>query len=311
MLMKSKIKNSCYFNDIEFEIKKCLRRASENIKICVAWINLELYQDILLERIRQGVSIYILCNDDFKNGARIHKVHPDLINCLLSVKNPIARHYMHHKFCIIDDEIIITGSYNWSKAASFHFENIIIVENDFKLVTKYKHEFADLEYLAKLTKDDFLSTPIRKNTSNFILGTISNSRGKYKTRTLQTWNVDYILGSFERLGQIEIEYFDVITEIPDVDDYLDEKQREIELFNIARMRVNNLQKYFDNLYPKVNAIGVGNISNYNEHYEYGEEPDKEIYLTWIDIRFNKVLPSSLCADTDFADLYEEIMHSDY
>jgi hypothetical protein len=52
---------------------------------------------------------------------------------------------MHHKFCIIDDAVLITGSYNWTKNARRHFENIIIVENEFELVKQYKHEFEDIK----------------------------------------------------------------------------------------------------------------------------------------------------------------------
>lgn len=308
--MKYKAQNKCYFDGIEFKIKSYLRRANENIKICVAWINLELYQEILLEKINQGVHISILCNDDYKNGKRIHKVHPEILNCLLTVKNPIARHYMHHKFCIIDDSIVITGSYNWSKAASFHFENIIAVENDFTLVRKYKHEFADLEYLALLSPEEFKSTPISQNTSKFILGTISASRGKYETVTLQTWYVDYQSGSFERLNEIDVQHFVTANEIYEPDDFVDDKQREIEIFDNERYKMDRLQKYFDALPNKVNAIGYASIANEDEHIEYGEEPEKEICLSWIDIRFKKVLPCTLYADTELSEIYDEITYMD-
>ncbi|PHP91278.1 hypothetical protein CBF17_024185, partial [Pantoea agglomerans] len=72
------------------------------------------------------------------------------------VKNPISRLYMHHNFCIIDDATLITGSYNWSSSAAYHYENIVIIKNDFKLIRQFKHEFTDLLFMGKMGSVDFL-----------------------------------------------------------------------------------------------------------------------------------------------------------
>jgi len=42
----------------------------------------------------------------------------DLANAGIPVRldNDVKSH-MHHKFCLIDDKIIINGSFNWTKAA--------------------------------------------------------------------------------------------------------------------------------------------------------------------------------------------------
>ena len=49
---------------------------------------------------------------------------------------------MHDKFCVIDNQIVISGSYNWTNNAEYkNSENINIIEDDNKLATKYSLEF--------------------------------------------------------------------------------------------------------------------------------------------------------------------------
>jgi cardiolipin hydrolase len=51
---------------------------------------------------------------------------------------------MHHKFCVIDESIVITGSFNWtSQAVNFNQENILFYENK-EIAQKYITEFNKL-----------------------------------------------------------------------------------------------------------------------------------------------------------------------
>lgn len=51
---------------------------------------------------------------------------------------------MHHKFVIIDNEILISGSVNWTKSAFFgNFENIVLT-NDPTLVKPFINEFESI-----------------------------------------------------------------------------------------------------------------------------------------------------------------------
>jgi phosphatidylserine/phosphatidylglycerophosphate/cardiolipin synthase-like enzyme len=45
----------------------------------------------------------------------------------------------HHKFCVIDREVVITGSYNWTYKASNRIqrENIIVITSEKELIDKY------------------------------------------------------------------------------------------------------------------------------------------------------------------------------
>ncbi|MBC7332225.1 MAG: phospholipase D family protein [Synergistetes bacterium] len=54
---------------------------------------------------------------------------------------------MHNKFCIIDDSIVITGSYNWTATAEEKNEENLLVIHDVDIAKTYKNRF---EYLLKI-----------------------------------------------------------------------------------------------------------------------------------------------------------------
>lgn len=51
---------------------------------------------------------------------------------------------MHHKFAIIDGEVLVTGSYNWTlESEEQNHENLLILR-DFEPLAIYQHEFETL-----------------------------------------------------------------------------------------------------------------------------------------------------------------------
>ena len=51
---------------------------------------------------------------------------------------------MHNKFAILDDAVVITGSYNWTKAAGDdNDENLLIVRNA-EIAARYREQFVIL-----------------------------------------------------------------------------------------------------------------------------------------------------------------------
>lgn len=65
---------------------------------------------------------------------------------------PNKKNKMHDKFCIIDNALVITGSYNWSKNAHDNFENIIITD-DRIIVAKFLNEYYELSNVKTLYED--------------------------------------------------------------------------------------------------------------------------------------------------------------
>ena len=58
--------------------------------------------------------------------------------------DPNEQSHMHHKFCVIDNRILMTGSFNWTRHASaMNYENITITTNK-ELVKQYQIYFNNM-----------------------------------------------------------------------------------------------------------------------------------------------------------------------
>lgn len=131
--------NQAYFSDIRSVIISMLRQADTEVSVAMAWFtNRELLHE-LIQCLQRGVKVSLILLDDIIN-------HCDFgadFNLFIVEKNsefflyPATMKFMHHKFCIIDNRVLITGSYNWTNyAENRNLENILITE-DLSLIEKY------------------------------------------------------------------------------------------------------------------------------------------------------------------------------
>jgi phosphatidylserine/phosphatidylglycerophosphate/cardiolipin synthase-like enzyme len=56
---------------------------------------------------------------------------------------------MHHKFMVVDGEIIVTGSYNWSTAAEDRNDENFVVIRDRSVAERFIQEFNRLLSIAR------------------------------------------------------------------------------------------------------------------------------------------------------------------
>lgn len=135
------IANAAKFEKIQSNILETLDKAKVSISVAVAWFtNVKLYNK-LIEKKEQGVDVRIVINNDGVN--KKHGIDMSQIN-VVEIKSERGG-IMHNKFCVIDNQIVITGSYNWTDNAELkNAENINITENDNALATKYSVEFNKL-----------------------------------------------------------------------------------------------------------------------------------------------------------------------
>ena len=134
-----------YFNDIHQQIMKELEQAEFEIIIAVAWFtDKEIFQ-LLCKRAVKGVSVRIALVDDAINK-RAPFEYDQLRECggeVYLIPNEKSR-LMHHKFCVIDRNKVITGSFNWSKKAQRNDENIVIIKDAADFSIQYIDTFNQL-----------------------------------------------------------------------------------------------------------------------------------------------------------------------
>lgn len=143
---------SSHFSDIRNVIVQDIKNAQKSIYIAVAWFtNHEIY-DALLRKIRQGVDVRVIILNDDINLREQSLNFQKLIDLGGKFWLASAEHPMHHKFCIVDDVILITGSYNYTYLAdSINHENIVRFQGVTDIIEQFKDEFTSL------TNDDSVS----------------------------------------------------------------------------------------------------------------------------------------------------------
>ncbi|EIU5250294.1 TPA: hypothetical protein L4623_004926 [Pseudomonas aeruginosa] len=293
------IKNTSHFEDIKFHLKNELRKAKSSIKICVAWISWSDYTPVFNELSRKGVHIEILYNDDFIN--RKNFVSPDSDVELYPIKGRFYKSIMHNKFCIIDSKTVVTGSFNWSHRASSHFENIVFIENDFRLAKSFLHEFEDLKnYFSEFYRQDKLLCASAGYTdclsASYNLGILGAESGLYDESLVDIWNVCFKSGHMTFLGEQYEHHLHLnlgLKDLPDWDDFESFYDMETMLaeFRHEREQIHKIQNYFNhNQGNKIHAVGVIAMDNPNEHIEWGEEPEYVIKTLWRDMYYRKLIP---------------------
>jgi cardiolipin hydrolase len=129
-------------DDCVSAINGYLRTARSALKLCVFTITDDRITNQILQCHQNGVSINILSDNEkaFDPGSDIQT----LANAGIAVRIDTTSNHMHHKFALIDDKILITGSYNWTRsAAHYNYENILVT-NDTTMVNRYMNCFQEL-----------------------------------------------------------------------------------------------------------------------------------------------------------------------
>jgi phosphatidylserine/phosphatidylglycerophosphate/cardiolipin synthase-like enzyme len=158
-----------HFNNIYIEIINQIEAAQSDIKICVAWFtDFDIYSKIVARQ-KSGVNVeVIVSNHEFNKRSRVDfkelLKHNGKVGYIGNINDGSKDKFMHNKFCIIDNNIIITGSYNWSFKARSNDENILVVKNESELVKQFTNKFYEIkpEYGFAIKGNEVSLLPIEK-----------------------------------------------------------------------------------------------------------------------------------------------------
>jgi len=120
-----------FTQNIENVLIENFSNAKKSITIVVAWFtNSNIIDSLVKKKSLSNIVINILVDDNAINQKYFLDKHKSkLENVGINIKKQTIRNFNHNKFSIIDNEKIITGSYNYSKNANRNLENIIVFED--------------------------------------------------------------------------------------------------------------------------------------------------------------------------------------
>lgn len=150
------IENIAYFSDIHKVIIQNIKNAKKMILIAVAWFSdKDIYNALLEKKQKSNIQIrIILANHEFNKKGHLNfsdLIQEGVIIDFIGENGDNKTRLMHNKFCLIDDDIVINGSFNWSYKARFNDENIIITKGDYLLFNQFYDKFNSINPQQQIT----------------------------------------------------------------------------------------------------------------------------------------------------------------
>lgn len=120
-------------------IRGLIGKARRTLDICVFTITDDRITESIIAAHKRGVEVRVLTDDEksMDRGSDVLTMQ----QAGIALRMDAAEDHMHHKFALFDDEIVLTGSYNWTRSAALHNQENLIVSNDAELVESFAEEF--------------------------------------------------------------------------------------------------------------------------------------------------------------------------
>lgn len=120
-------------------IKKLLRTAQKTIQVAMFTFTRQDFTEELIRAFLRGVKVEVVI-DRYSGGGTSHKVAKALDTHHIEVTLSTGNKLLHHKFALIDGEILINGSANWTKAAFQENDDYFMVLYPLTAAQKVKME---------------------------------------------------------------------------------------------------------------------------------------------------------------------------
>ena len=138
--LKEDIEHDVYFSEIQETVVEGIKDAKYLIWVAVAWFsNYEIFKELEAKK-KAGIDVRIIISDEESN----EKLLPELNRCfdvhVIPKHGWMKFNRMHDKFCIIDLDYVMHGSYNWTRTAN-HNEETLATAIDREFVKKFADEF--------------------------------------------------------------------------------------------------------------------------------------------------------------------------
>ncbi|KAF9306526.1 hypothetical protein BGZ74_005291 [Mortierella antarctica] len=125
------------------QLVKTLDGAQKSLDICVYTITDDQLAKAIIRAHERGVKVRII-SDSEKAGDQGSDVNRLANDHHIPSRCDNSTAFMHHKFAVVDDALVINGSYNWTKGARFDNKENLTLTNSPKAVQGFKGEFERL-----------------------------------------------------------------------------------------------------------------------------------------------------------------------
>ena len=183
-----------HFQDIRNSIIGEIEKANKSLKVAVYWFtNHELF-DLLHQKQLNGIQCDLIIHNDYINNRDTGLPFQKFIDAGGKFYFSDEENPMHNKFCIIDNQVLINGSYNWTYyAESKNRENILIIKGEIDVLKAFETEFSKLielvkplQTIARLTKFEVEENNLLQNRDYLAHDIIYQAKASNKPEMVKT-----------------------------------------------------------------------------------------------------------------------------
>ncbi|HET7558796.1 MAG TPA: phospholipase D-like domain-containing protein [Limnochordia bacterium] len=125
----------------EDAVVRALDGAHHHVDIAIYALSNDAIVQAIRNAAQRGVQVRIVADKGQESEG--YSAVPALA-CSMSVHYDTLSGLMHHKFAVIDDQTLLTGSFNWTSAAQTRNAENLLVIHDPQLIAGYEGDFATL-----------------------------------------------------------------------------------------------------------------------------------------------------------------------
>ncbi len=131
-----------HFHHLSYVVCTQILKAKSSVRVAVCWFSHQEIFHALLSLLQKGVKIDLILEYDSQNIREEGLDFQTFIQKGGQFWASRAAGLMHHKFAIVDDHLLLSGSFNWTYNSNA--ENLL-VSNDPSLCTAFRSEFERLK----------------------------------------------------------------------------------------------------------------------------------------------------------------------
>ncbi|KOC68726.1 Mitochondrial cardiolipin hydrolase [Habropoda laboriosa] len=124
------------------EVESYINRAERSLDVCMYILSCQLLSNAIVNAHKRGVFVRIIMDRHMASNESAQTAL--FYNNGVPIRLKDLGVLMHHKFAIVDNDIVITGSMNWTMSGFFgNFENLLVT-NHRLLLQPFIDEFDSL-----------------------------------------------------------------------------------------------------------------------------------------------------------------------
>ena len=123
-------------------LMKRLQSAKHSLSVCMFTFTCRELCDILIGAHQRGVVVRVIADNEqsHSTGSQIERLR----RVGVQVRNDSTSYFMHHKFVIVDNQLLVSGSLNWTLQGVCGNQENVIITNTTDLVQPFLTQFEHL-----------------------------------------------------------------------------------------------------------------------------------------------------------------------